>query len=221
MESENKPGMGRRAASVAGRGGKHVANYFGRWIILPATVASIIVVAGLHVLTGKFPWTGTIDPSKVEMSPVQIEQVELDCGLRLGWEDGQTDEERFFSLVAAYNRSKIMKTGFCDIARKFWTLRAENHPVWNWEYRPYKEADKVSSDWTPDQLAQYNKLKSSFQDYLKDPAKQQQAYPWLACVFAYQRTTYPGLLPWPDSRLDTTARLVHTSASGAKYYCPK
>jgi hypothetical protein len=189
-------------------------------IIVPATVVIVGGILGYYLWSGKFPWTKSIDPSKVQMSQEKIDDVQLSCGLRMAWEDGQTRDERLFALVAGYNRSKIMQTGLCDISRKFWTLRAANHPVSRWMFRPTDAADRFSADWTEAELAQYKQLELDFKEYLRDPTEQKSKYPWLACVFAYQRTTYPGLLPWRDKRLDSTAKLVYTTASGAKYFCP-
>jgi hypothetical protein len=138
----------------------------------------------------------------------------------MGWEDGKTNEDRLFALIAGVNLSSDVHTGLCDIARNFWTLRAPGHPASRFSFRPWGFVDYFK-DWTPEQLAQYNQLKSDFESYRKDPKPLLAIYPWLACVTRYQRRSYAVAYPHPDKELDEKMKLVFTSPGGAKYFCAK
>jgi hypothetical protein len=234
MESQ-KPGFGRRAASVAGKAGAHVgkksAAYFGRYVILPIVVTLAIFAGFTWILLPNVVSMIASLPSAIstlirgpQLPPkLQLEKAEKRCALTAALQDGRTKIEKLGAAMATINLAESLGLTTCQVYNGYKTLAIPGGKVLavprssTLDYQAYVNTDSG--------LAQYNVGRLALEECANDLDACFQKYPWLKCVKYEIRNTWKYAFPPPDWHLRSDERVKrvypeHPKPGEAEFFCP-
>jgi hypothetical protein len=224
MEDNRRSGLGRRVASAAGRGGKHAANYFGKWVLAPIAMVAAVVVAlvffAIPYLTGQMKDTFT----GPKLTPkVQLNQANRRCALVAAYHDGQSKLERLGAAMAHINLANAKGMTTSQIYERFLTLVIPGEKVISVRSCT---ADYIGYGWTMAQKGNWSAGEIALDDCLRDESRCLEEHPWLSCVKYEIRNTWKKATPKPDYRLRTDPRVrrVYPENPGpndAEFFCDK
>jgi hypothetical protein len=220
LDKETRKEIARRAASAAGRGGKHTANYIGKWVLMPVAIIAAIAIVAIPYLAHqvKEAITGpTLSPQ------MQLDEANRRCALTAAYHDGQTKLERLGAAMAHINLAKATGKTTSQIYEDFQTLVIPGGKVASvrsctFDYSAYHLTKAQRGNWSIAELA--------LDECLKDQSKCFKENPWLACVKYEIRNTWKAATPTPDYRLrsDPRVKRVYPENPGpndAEFFCDK
>jgi hypothetical protein len=233
MVNENKPGLGRRAASAAGRVGvkvgKHSAAWIGRNVIVPAVV-TLALIAGLTYIflpyigaqIAKVPTSLSEMLFGVKLPPqVQLDEANHRCAITAGYHDGETKIERLGAEMAHINLATATGKTVSQIYEDLQTLVVPGSKVASirsctFDYNWYHFTRAQKGKWSQAEIA--------LDGCLDNRSKCFKDNPWLQCVKYEIRNTWRGATPGPDYTLrsDTRVKRVYPENPGpddAEFFC--